>query len=643
VIGGDELRRLDPRRWYKPLDVGEAGVACSVNPLGRMLVVTAPHPVHGQVQLTAAPDLPDRRRYDQAAVRRYRTRLSEPGAPSFGLSALERRARHLAWLWQEAIPVTPLPGAHEPGLVTLVTHPDDAGGARGVVQVRLSPEATAIRGRFTGRLRLARAPYPQLTEGGRLPPAPRRPTLSTEGGALILSDKLLDFAIAIGGDMAMQAPDALAVLDRGWLRVDVPLRIGWRRVVIGLGDNAHEARDSVVTLAAIDAEQLIRQAAGRWRVRWENWPDADGPLATLARRGLAYILGCCAVPVGDTVCLITDHRLLPLAWTRDGYFVARALLDWGVAVSGHLALDLVRHHLAWLFEVADRPDAWWARSHLIGGQRKDEAYQLDQQLYPWLELADYTFATGDHGPLGRYASQLPEVLRAIEGRSDPATGLLATEETAADDPTALPYQAANQILAWHSFSCLVSLGVGGTALADRAERLRNAVARHLVTSAPDGSTVLAYATDGRAGFRHYHDANDLPLALAPTWGFNSPDDEVWRATVRAAFAATHNGFATGQFGGLGSVHSAGSWPLGHLQQLLIAGALGDEQSEEATRRALQRQAQWDDLLPEASDPTDGHPVSRPWFAWPGALAASAHLHPAGSTPRRPGNSPVGGV
>lgn len=626
MIAREELRPLDPRGWYKPLDVGEAGVACSVNPLGRMLVVTAPHPVHGQVQLTAAPDLPDRRRYDQDAVRRYRTRLSAPRAPAFGVSAAGRRARHLAWLWQEALPVTPLPGTDEPGLVTLVAHPDDAGGARGVVQVRISPDRSPMGTHFAGRLRLARAPYPQLTEGGPLQPAARQPNLSTRGRELILDDRALNFAIAIGGDTSQPAPAASA-LDRGWLRVDLPLRTGWQRVVVGLGDDAGEAQDSAVALAAIDAEQFAWQAAARWRARWEDWPEVNGPLATLAQRGLAYIVGCCAVPVGDTVCLITDHRLLPLAWTRDGYFMARALLDWGVAASRRPGPDVVRRHLAWLFEVAERPQGWWARSHLIGGQRKDRAYQLDQQLYPLLELADYTVATGDRGPLERHGPHLPAVLRAIEARSDQATGLLATEETPADDPTALPYLMANQILAWRAFSSLVSLGVGGQAMADRAERLRRAVATHLVTVTPNGSTILAYATDGAGRSRQYHDANDLPLALAPTWGFTSPDDVVWRATVDAAFAATHDGFATGRLGGLGSVHTAGSWPLGHLQRLLVASAIGDGRSAEASRRALRRQAQWDGLLPEASDPNDGHPISRPWFAWPGALAASAYLLP----------------
>ena len=35
----------------------------------------------------------------------------------------------------------------------------------------------------------------------------------------------------------------------------------------------------------------------------------------------------------------------------------------------------------------------------------------------------------------------------------------------------------------------------------------------------------AYSVNGRGGIERYMDANDLPAALAPLWGFCPPDDQ----------------------------------------------------------------------------------------------------------------------
>ena len=60
-------------------------------------------------------------------------------------------------------------------------------------------------------------------------------------------------------------------------------------------------------------------------------PTVAGDLA--ARTGQAaqaYALGCCALDVAeDQTCVVTDHRLLPLSWTRDAYFVVLPLLLHG--------------------------------------------------------------------------------------------------------------------------------------------------------------------------------------------------------------------------------------------------------------------------------------------------------------------------
>jgi uncharacterized protein len=343
------------------------------------------------------------------------------------------------------------------------------------------------------------------------------------------------------------------------------------------------------------------------------------------------VLACCAIPVGSATCLVTDHRILPLAWTRDGYFAARALLAWTRATGVPEPAGLVRRHLAWLFEVADRPAGWWARSHLVGGQRKDQAFQLDQQLYPLLELADYVELTGDRRALERHREAVERALRAIDGRRAAGVALYATEETPADDPLPLPYQTACQLLAWYTLTRLDRLGVGGGRLGRLAGSIRDAVGRHQVVA--DGVPPrYAYATDLAGGTLDYHDANDLPMALAPAWGFCEPDDPTWRATMRFAFGPANPGFAPGRRGGLGSLHTPGSWPLGHVQAWLAGRAAGEAGTVAAAERALAAAALWDGALPEASDPRSGRPRSRPWFAWPGATVATLLLDGLGSPP-----------
>jgi hypothetical protein len=390
----DALQPLDPTRPYKPLDAGEAGVSASVDVRGRLVAVSQGHPEHGTVALNAHAPFPPSWRHDQAAVRRWRRRLSARTAAAFGLrpagaagpgggaaagaAPAPRPAEREAWLAGHALPVTGLAGLARPALATLVPHPDDVDGAAGVVQVLLrGPQPPPLAWR--GTVGLARAAYAQLTEGGPLPEPPRRLSARSTGSEVMLADRALGWAVALAGDLA---PSARVTLRAGRAAVTAPLGAGGRLVALGLGPDPGRARAAARRLALLDPDMALERALARWRARWAGWPRWLGPLDPVARRGVAYVLACCAIPVGSATCLVTDHRILPLAWTRDGYFAARALLAWTTATRNPEPARLVRRHLAWLFEVAGRPEGWWARSHLVGGQRKDQAFQLDQQLYP---------------------------------------------------------------------------------------------------------------------------------------------------------------------------------------------------------------------------------------------------------------------
>lgn len=123
--------------------------------------------------------------------------------------------------------------------------------------------------------------------------------------------------------------------------------------------------------------------------------------------------------------------------------------------------------------------------------------------------------------------------------------------------------------------------------------------------------------------------------MAAEWGFLDAGDDLWMATMRRVLGPGHRGHAAGPLGGLGSVHSLGAWPLGQLQAIIAGHGASEPWLRDIGAhgvRALVAEAQWDGLLPEASDARDGAPSSRPWFAWPGALVASSQLRDRCGTP-----------
>ena len=324
---------------------------------------------------------------------------------------------------------------------------------------------------------------------------------------------------------------------------------------------------------------------------------------------------------------MTDHRLLQLSWTRDAYYQALLLL-----AARHLeprGLQVVAEHLRWLWLRCDR-DAGWMRSHLPNGAVKDRAYQADQQLYPTLELLDYREAAGcwPEAPPGRagWGEMVAEAWRALP--IDPEIGLVPSEENPADDPASLPYLLSTQILLWYTATRLRThageLGLAAQALAETADTVRVAIRDRFACPGPFGSQ-WAYETDGRGRSRRYHDANDLPTALAPLWGLCPPDDRQWSATMRFALDPANPGWSPGRWGGLGSAHTQGTWPLGDIQEWVAASLLGDTGRSERALVRLLAVAAPDGLLPETYDSATGRWLARPWFAWPGATLAALAL------------------
>lgn len=589
----------------KPLDFGRDGVTGCVDDHGGLIALNSYHPVHGYVTLTTAEPFSERERYQPDAVRAYRRSL--PTLHGAGLR-FETPVSDSAFAQDSSAPLVPTLRLElaDGSAATVATFACDGGAC----QLWTLPDGATPR--WEGRISLQRAAYTQLTEGGPLPPMPVQSVVDLRDGVLTVENPALGWAVAVGGFVAAQT---LSQREDGPVTLSIPVACdgGQCALTFAFGPDAATAAARVRLISAATPAALLDAERDRAAAALAPAPDD-----ALLRRAYAYGVMLATPVQGESTCILTDHMLLPLSWNRDAYYVARMLLSWPAAAEA--ARGIVRRHLLWMFETAERIGGAWGRSYLANGRVKDAAYQLDQQVWPLLELADYIEATGDTGLCDRLREQVSDVLALMMAHKAPYALLFPTDETSADDPMTLPYPLSSHILLWRAAVRLDALGFGGWG--ELARDLPETIRQFFVAEA-DGRALYAYATDGNGQFRLYHDANDFPLVLAPAWDFTPADDPVWRATVDFAWSAANVG---GCYGGrLGSVHTPAAWPLGDVQEWIVAQATGDDARAERARARLAAAAYWDGALPEAVDPTTDKVVSRTWFAWPNAAYACVAL------------------
>lgn len=613
----------------KPRDIGNGLVAASFGRDGEWLSLSTVHPDAGFVELNGLPLFAPEWRGDPDATRRYRSWM--------------RREEH-AFLHVEA------------GRAQISTRQDAPRGTRGVVQ-RITISAThrdrpaGVRIRANGRLG-----WPVLAEIAEVDPPADEGAKSRmkalegtlrivgEGGPVIVQAWLRK-----GGDGPGGSAERRSDMRIGWkiLRRTMPSAVAWVEWP-GEAEELHIDIACTFDTPPPDAPEW----ADRTRLRPpEDVGDADElrplrvparlvkPLGRMNRRAAIYTRGCTALAVSGTErTILTDHRVLPLSWTRDAYWQARLLLTtW--ARGGHNGDEqIVGDHLRWLFLRCERPDGRWVRSHHADGRPKDRPVQADQQMYPLLELADYIRATGrvpQLQPEDDWADLVGDAWEVNLQGIDEDLGLVATDENSADDVPANPYLVSDQVLLWRTATELAKVapkvGLDPAALTAVADRVRAAVREHFRIEGPLGE-MWAYSVNGRGGIERYMDANDLPVALAPLWGFCPPDDPHWRTTLRYAFDRENPAFVEGPMGGLGSRHTPGTWPLGDIMGWVGFGLMDDDALSEAALERLVRSAFTDGMLPEAYDPEGSGQAVRHWFAWPGsALAALLLDHAARDT------------
>ena len=607
----------------KPRDIGNGLIAASFGRGGEWLSLSTVHPDSGFVELTGLPLFAPEWRGDPDATRRYRSWM--------------RREEH-AFLHIEA------------GRATVSTRQDAPRGTRGVVQ-RITISAShrdrpaGVRIRMNGRLG-----WPALAEITEVDP-PTEVGLKSrvkahegtlrvvgEGGPVIVQAWLRK-----GGDGGRGSTERRADQRIGWkvLRRTMPSAVAW---VDWPGEAEAVHIDIACTFDTPPADPP--EWADRSRLRPPE--EAHDPreelrplrvparlvkaLGRMNRRAAIYTRGCTALAVSGTErAILTDHRILPLSWTRDAYWQARLLLATWTRGGHNEDEQIVADHLRWLFLRCERPDGHWVRSHHADGRPKDRPVQADQQMYPLLELADYVHATGrlpQLPPEENWSDLVGDAWEVNLQSIDEDLGLVATDENPADDVPANPFLASDQVLLWHTATELARIapkvGLDPAEVTAVADRVRKAFTANFSIEGPLGE-MWAYSVNGRGGIERYMDANDLPAALAPLWGFCSPDDKHWQTTMRFAFDRENPGFVEGPMGGLGSRHTPGTWTLGDIMGWAGFGLMAEDEASEVALERLVRSAFTDGMLPEAYDPDGSGQAVRHWFAWPGAALAALLL------------------
>lgn len=590
----------------KPLDFGGHGICGSIDRFGRIISFSKYHSEHGWAGFTSTKPFTDQDRYDQAAVRKFRADVAN--TEGFGPLFDQNIETQKFGLLGGAIPEvsTIFSDGSSAKVTTLTTE-------YGVIQ-RWEISSNSID--WGGNVSVQRAAYSQLTEGGPLKDTKPNVELSWNDNTLhVYDDNLKCFSQVTGFSdekfTLLKTSDYLQTVCVSAVDADVYF-IGF-----AVAETEGEVADLKKQLRSYLNEDAFQAKLTHEIANWEEVLSVTNDDLIL-RRAVVYAHLLSISTSSDATCILTDHMLLPLSWNRDAWFVAKVLL-----LLGRDGVEIVRRHINWMFDVADRGIAnEWGRCYLVNGVLKDAAYQLDQQVFPLLELADYAELSGDSEMLDKLRLEVDGIVQAILKRRHQSLWLFPTEETPGDDPMEYQYHFSTHVLMVYTFARLNAV-YPDRGFQDIADNIRKDTLEYF-TAEFEGRDVFAYATDAEGNYHFYHDANDVPLAMAVEWGFVEKDNSVWRATLDFAWSPANS---SGYFDGnrLGSIHTPTPWPLGDIQKLMVARLLGDKKDEEAALKDIFDAAQLDGGLPEAYELGTHNVRSRHWFAWPNALYAIAQL------------------
>lgn len=289
-------------------------------------------------------------------------------------------------------------------------------------------------------------------------------------------------------------------------------------------------------------------------------------------------------------------------------------------------------HLVWIFDHAERTTGgFWGRSYVANGILKDRhVFQLDQQCYPLLELAEYLESESLSPSLARkWGETIDGILRVLSTKKSPEKWVFQTNETPGDDPISMQYHFSSNVLLWHTLRKLAphsnTLGLS-TPIDDWIDLIHHDTLEAFTTT-HQNQPIFAYLCDLEGSFEIYHDANDIPSVFVPDWEFCSRDDPRWLNLFKFAFSVENEKayFPNGEYSGLGSIHTTHPWPLGNAQEMILAFIRGDKEELKVAKEKTLKKMQWDGAFAEANDEFTGEVRSKHWFSWPGSVIGAAFI------------------
>lgn len=248
----------------------------------------------------------------------------------------------------------------------------------------------------------------------------------------------------------------------------------------------------------------------------------------------------------------------------------------------------------------------------LNGTSLYPGFELDQAAAPVLAVAEYVHATDDASVLAEpgMVATLTALLQRVGAWRHPSWDLYGTFLLPTDDPTDHPYVTTDNALLAAAFDACADLldtadthGITVDApwspdeLRTRAERVRMAIAEHLVVDGPHGA-MWAWACDAD-GNLELRDEPPLGLLTLPHRGVGGWDDPRHVAT-RTWLTDDNPHHYRGRYGGAGSAHFPYASGFDLANRMLDPGTADPDPLDQFTDTPMDH-----DLACESWDPDTG--------------------------------------
>ena len=545
---------------FKPFDIGNGILSASISSNGKIISVNSAHKKHGYIKLTPVKPFSNNNWYNPEKVRVYRNSFLSKETEEKGYSLLfdfEKKNlpvnEHPICFIEKTNTVFIKKIYDEFVINKIIFIPPEKNFLIYLHEIKnISSKEISLPFTVIGNYGITRASYGQITENGPIPiPQIKNIIKKVKSNQLTITEEGTESSgfLQLIGDFSefnfkfnkLTSPTPTDFENSGKINIGANEQ-KHLALIIGLSDSRTQ------NISDFTLEEILF-----WKKETDNYWEklsietGNKEVDYIINRNLAYTFGCCCIK--STGAMITDHQSLPLTWNRDNYYMYKLLESAYRLNKNPDILKAMKNHIVWLFTYIT--EIGWGRSHLINGRIKDKVFQLDQQCYPIIQFYDFlNNINEDRALLELCIPKLDELSDLLFTKKSKDLMLFETDENPADDPVLYPYHFSTQILAWKTFNVLDELNrkynFSGKNYEKIAKDIKDNVFQFMIGEI-EGKQVFCYTTDAKSNFEYYHDANDLPSALAPLWNFLNIEDEVFKNTVNWAFSEKNRGYYHGIF------------------------------------------------------------------------------------------------